>query len=50
MSARVLSANSPIERNSVANQAAKQILDLVRSGDLKPGVTARITQMALRAL
>ena len=28
---------SPIERNSVADQVAKKILDLVRTGNLKPG-------------
>ncbi|MCP4381471.1 MAG: FadR family transcriptional regulator [Hyphomicrobiales bacterium] len=28
---------SPVERNSVADQVAKKILDLVRTGNLKPG-------------
>lgn len=37
MSASVLKAISPIERNSVADQVAKKILDLVRTGNLKPG-------------
>ncbi len=37
MSAGVLNAISPIERNSVADQVAKRILDLVRTGNLKPG-------------
>ncbi len=30
-------ALSPVERNSVADQVAKKILDLVRTGNLKPG-------------
>jgi GntR family transcriptional repressor for pyruvate dehydrogenase complex len=33
----VLTALSPVERNSVADQVAKKILDLVRTGNLKPG-------------
>lgn len=37
MPASVLKAISPIERNSVADQVAKKILDLVRTGNLKPG-------------
>jgi GntR family transcriptional repressor for pyruvate dehydrogenase complex len=37
MSAGALGAISPIERNSVADQVAKKILDLVRTGNLKPG-------------
>src|SRR5260370_35335257 len=37
MSAGVLNAISAIERNSVADQVAKRILDLVRTGNLKPG-------------
>jgi DNA-binding FadR family transcriptional regulator len=37
MSAEVLNAISPVERNSVADQVAKKILDLVRTGNLKPG-------------
>jgi DNA-binding FadR family transcriptional regulator len=37
MSAGVIAAISPIERNSVADQVAKKILDLVRTGNLKPG-------------
>ena len=32
-----LSTISPVERNSVADQVAKKILDLVRTGNLKPG-------------
>ena len=28
---------SPVERNSLADQVAKKILDLVRTGNLKPG-------------
>jgi DNA-binding FadR family transcriptional regulator len=28
---------SPVERNSIADQVAKKILDLVRTGNLKPG-------------
>jgi GntR family transcriptional regulator, transcriptional repressor for pyruvate dehydrogenase complex len=32
-----LSVISPVERNSVADQVAKKILDLVRTGNLKPG-------------
>ena len=28
---------SPVERHSVADQVAKKILDLVRTGNLKPG-------------
>ena len=32
-----LAAISPVERNSVADQVAKKILDLVRTGNLKPG-------------
>jgi GntR family transcriptional repressor for pyruvate dehydrogenase complex len=35
--ADVLPALSPVERNSVADQVAKKILDLVRTGNLKPG-------------
>ena len=30
-------ALSPVERNSLADQVAKKILDLVRTGNLKPG-------------
>src|SRR5579863_1292888 len=37
MPAGVINAISPIERNSVADQVAKKILDLVRTGNLKPG-------------
>jgi GntR family transcriptional regulator, transcriptional repressor for pyruvate dehydrogenase complex len=33
----VLPVISPVERNSVADQVAKKILDLVRTGNLKPG-------------
>jgi GntR family transcriptional repressor for pyruvate dehydrogenase complex len=33
----VLTTLSPVERNSVADQVAKKILDLVRTGNLKPG-------------
>ncbi len=33
----VMSAITPVERNSVADQVAKKILDLVRTGNLKPG-------------
>lgn len=32
-----LTVISPVERNSVADQVAKKILDLVRTGNLKPG-------------
>jgi GntR family transcriptional repressor for pyruvate dehydrogenase complex len=35
--ADALAAISPVERNSVAEQVAKKILDLVRTGNLKPG-------------
>ncbi|WP_421726209.1 FadR/GntR family transcriptional regulator [Bauldia sp.] len=35
--ADALSTISPVERNSVADQVAKKILDLVRTGNLKPG-------------
>jgi DNA-binding FadR family transcriptional regulator len=37
MTADVAHVMSPIERNSVADQVAKKILDLVRTGNLKPG-------------
>jgi GntR family transcriptional repressor for pyruvate dehydrogenase complex len=33
----VASVISPVERNSLADQVAKKILDLVRTGNLKPG-------------
>jgi GntR family transcriptional repressor for pyruvate dehydrogenase complex len=33
----VMPVISPVERNSVADQVAKKILDLVRTGNLKPG-------------
>jgi len=37
MTADVAQVISPVERNSVADQIAKKILDLVRTGNLKPG-------------
>jgi DNA-binding FadR family transcriptional regulator len=37
MSAGVITTISTIERNSVADQVAKKILDLARTGNLKPG-------------
>lgn len=37
MTADVAQVISPVERNSVADQVAKKILDLVRTGNLKPG-------------
>jgi GntR family transcriptional regulator, transcriptional repressor for pyruvate dehydrogenase complex len=37
MMADVAQVISPVERNSVADQIAKKILDLVRTGNLKPG-------------
>lgn len=37
MTADVAHVMSPVERNSVADQVAKKILDLVRTGNLKPG-------------
>jgi DNA-binding FadR family transcriptional regulator len=37
MTTDVAQVISPIERNSVADQVAKKILDLVRTGNLKPG-------------
>lgn len=37
MTAAVAPVMSPVERNSVADQVAKKILDLVRTGNLKPG-------------
>src|SRR5262245_46016032 len=33
----VMASLSPVERNSLADQVAKKILDLVRTGNLKPG-------------
>src|SRR5215207_1139873 len=35
--AEALPILSPVERNSLADQVAKKILDLVRTGNLKPG-------------
>jgi GntR family transcriptional repressor for pyruvate dehydrogenase complex len=35
--AGVMTSISPVERNSLADQVAKKILDLVRTGNLKPG-------------
>jgi GntR family transcriptional regulator, transcriptional repressor for pyruvate dehydrogenase complex len=37
MAEALLPTLSPVERNSVADQVAKKILDLVRTGNLKPG-------------
>jgi DNA-binding FadR family transcriptional regulator len=37
MTTGVVHAMSPVERHSVADQVAKKILDLVRTGNLKPG-------------
>jgi DNA-binding FadR family transcriptional regulator len=37
MTADVAHVMSPVERHSVADQVAKKILDLVRTGNLKPG-------------
>lgn len=37
MTAAVAHVMSPVERHSVADQVAKKVLDLVRTGNLKPG-------------